>query len=267
MNEPAATTVLRADPQPLFGWVAVSLFGHGALLAAGLFVTLVGRSCLTSKPIVDPDDMMEVSMVVLPRSDARMPDRAARAPVPKGDPRPDAPRPTTPPVKQSDLAIHTDAPKPAPKGVSDVERRQQVMAELERQRLLDELLNAPEGVVDRDATDPNSTSDVAIHALGNASRGDPEFARYIAQVQQMFMKHFKPLPAITQANPGLATTLYIRVDASGRITAYEVRAASGVPAFDAAAERAVQEVGLIPPPPPKYLPLAAEGYSVQLVAP
>lgn len=267
----APPSLLTPRRQSLAGYVALSLFGHGFTVAALLIVGLVARGCAPAAPVVDLDRSIEVSMVVLPKSRTKMPDRAARTPVPKGTPSPEPPAPEpppTPPVKQSDLVIHKEQPEPKPVGISDDERRAQLMAEMERQRLLDDLLNAPVGPVDRDASDPNATGTESINALGTASRGDPEFARYVAQVQQIFMKHFRPLAAITQANPNLVTQVSIKVDpGSGRILGWEIAEPSGVPAFDAAAERAVTAVPSIPLPPPKYLPLVAEGYVVNFRSP
>lgn len=264
-------SLLRPRREPLFGYVGLSVAGHGALLVLGLVVTLTGRGCSPAAPLVDPDRALEVSLVVLPKSESAMPDRAQRAPTPPAaeQPKPEAEPPPEPPPKASDLVIHTEEPEPAPpEGPTDEDRRRELMAELERQRLLAELASAPTGPVDRDASDPDSTTHESINALGPGGRGDPELARYESEIQQLFMKHFHPLAAITQSNPDLVTRIMVRVDpSSGVIRSWEIVEGSGVPAYDAAAERAVAAVKQIPLPPEAYLGLVEKGYVVNFRAP
>lgn len=269
-------TVLRPERQPLVGYLALSVFGHGSIVIAALLVSVIGRGCSPRTPILDLDRSMEVSMVVLPKSDSRMPDRAARAPVPQGKPpapQPEAPT-VAPPPKESDLVVHSkpdpkpkqdgEQAQPAPKaGLDEDRRREELMEQMRRQELLDQLLDAPTGPVDRNATDPNSDSTESIQATGAGNRGDPEYAKYISQVRQIFVQHFNPLPSIRDANPGITAKVSVWVDpSSGTILRWEVSSSSGVPAFDAAAERAVQSVGSIPLPPEKFRALLAEAYVV-----
>ncbi len=256
-------SVLDPPKDSVIPGVGCSIFAHGTLLvSAGLF-SLFMQHCGPSKPVLDLDRTMEVSMAVLPKSKLNVPERASRAPKPQGS-KAEAPKSDAPP-NPSDLVIHKEeAPDNAGE---DSALRDQMMADLERQRLLEDLM-APEGTVDRDASDPNSTSDVAINAEGAAASGDPEFAAYIAKLQQLFKQHFKPLGAITAANPDLMTKIAIQVDpGSGRVLSWSVAVPSGVPAYDAAAERAVAAVGSIPLPPEKYVSLMAEGYTMEFVPP
>ena len=256
-------TVLIPEKQSLLPGLGCSIFIHGGVLFMGAVFTLITTHCGPSRPPLDLDKTMEVSMVVLPKSERSVPDRASRAPVPRGTAAktPDQP----PPANVSDLTFEKeDAEEEA--GVDD-STREQLMAELKRQQLLEDLM-APTGPQDRNATDPNSDSNLAINAAGAGARGDPEFAAYIAKVQRIFMENFKPLGAITADNPDLVCTVFITVDpASGRVLSYEVSKSSGIPAYDAAAERAVAEVQTIPLPPEKYLALAGEGYAVNFRPP
>lgn len=256
-------TVLVPDRQSLLPGLGCSVFIHGGVLITAALFTLVTTHCGSGRPPIDLDKSMEVSMVVLPKSERSVPDRASRAPVPRGTTAKTPDQPT--PANVSDLTFENeDAQEDA--GV-DSAARDQLMAELKRQQLLDDLM-APTGPQDRNATDPNSTSDLAINAAGAGARGDPEFAAYIAKVQRIFMENFKPLGAITADNPDLVCRVFIIVEPdTGRVLSYEVSKSSGIPAYDAAAERAVAEVQTIPLPPEKYLALAAEGYAVNFRPP
>src|SRR5690606_33104174 len=81
---------------------------------------------------------------------------------------------------------------------------------------------------------------------------------------QLFMKHFHPLAAITQSNPDLVTRIMVRVDpSSGVIRSWEIVEGSGVPAYDAAAERARAARQQIPLPPEAHPGLAEPGSGVR----
>lgn len=256
-------TVLEPESQSLLPGLGCSVFVHGGVVGASLLFTLFTTHCGSTRPLIDPDRAMEVAVVSLPRSQTNVPDRAQRAPVPKGSDAPTKSKAEPPPV-QSDLAFKTpEAEETA--GTDDA--REQMLAELERQKLLNDLM-APTGAVDRNATDPNSTHDMDIGTAGAANRGDPEFAAYIAKVQQLFMQAFKPLGAVTADNPNLVCKVYVTVDpGTGRIRSWEVIESSGIDSFDAAAERAVAEVGTIPLPPEKFLELVQDGYAVNFRPP
>ena len=262
----AVRSVLEPAPQPLWGWMVLAVLGHGGVLIAGALITLVAGFLMPSRPIVDPDRAIQVSMVSLPKANKPLPDKATRAPVPKAQPtpkpEPPPPEPEPEPVKVSDLKFEKeDAPK---KDGVDIDRiREKIRRDQERKKLLDNLVGAATGQADRDATDPDSDSDIAINALGAGAASDPEFARYKAKIQQLFMRHFSPIPSIVAANPGIECTVSIDVDpASGRVLSHSVTRPSGVPAYDAAALRAAQAVPTIPLPPDKYRPLVARGYQI-----
>ena len=224
-------STLRPEPQPLIGYFLLALTGHGGAAVLLMLTTVLGSYCRDTKPILDPDQSMEVSVVVLPKANKPLPDKASRRPRPTGQPKPTpAPPPPQPQVQTSDLAVHKEK-APVEEGTPDADRkRQELMKALERQAMLDNLM-APEGDEDRQATDPNSTSDEALNALGAGAIGDPEYARYIAKLQALLMQHFRPL----SSDPDLLTEVHIAVDpATGRISDYRIIKSSGVAAFDVA---------------------------------
>lgn len=241
-------SALEPDRQSLALPILLALVLHGCMAGAILGAATLQRD---RRPIIEPSQVMEVSMVVLPKARTRMPEKASRAPVTSGQ-KDAVTRPTEPPpVKTSDLTIaRPDAPAET-QGAPD---RSADRAALMREMLIKELAeDTPEGQVDRQATDPNSTSDEAIDAGGQGLATDPELARYAEKVKKLFMAEFRPLPTIAAANPDIHVVVQVAFDLeSGRITAWEVSKPSGNASFDAAAERAVQAVGSIPTPPEKY---------------
>jgi hypothetical protein len=217
--------------------------------------------CNAPKPKIS--DAIEVSVVSLPKSKLNVPDRAARVKRSTGE----VPTPEPPPVKQSDLKFETDKRKPDA-GNADAAARQRLMDDLERQRLLEDMI-APEGAQDRDATDPDGAEDAAaLAAVSAGAKGDPEYAKWVGKVQQILMQQFKPLAAVTQEHPDLETLVDITMDpTTGQILSYDVTEPSGVASFDQAAERAVQAVPSLPLPPEKYLPLLEEGVGFRFTPP
>jgi TonB family protein len=251
MSTAIARSTLNPEPQPLALSVLAALILHVTVV---LMILCAGMWEPRRKPLLD-DHAMEVSMMVLPKSDSRMPERAQRAPRVSGD-QAKAKEPT--PIRESDLTVNQpDAPdtKGADTKTNDRE------AALRDMLMSDALDDLPEGPTDRDASDPTSTSDEAINVSG-AGKSDPELARYIAQLQKLFNQHFNPLPAIVQANPDLKCKILVRVDESGAVTGYDIVGPSGNDSFDRAAESAVQAVSNIPPPPEKYRAQAADGYTI-----
>ncbi len=236
-----------------------SLAGHGA--GALLLIGFAAFS-MDTRPIVDPEKAMEVSMVVLPKSKTSVPHPPTKAPIPRGDiPTAEAP---PAPIRESDLVVHEpDAPKSEAKGAPD---RNTSREELLRKLAMEEMLAAaPDGMIDRMATDPNSTTDQGINAIGPGTLGDPEFARYQQQLQQLFMKNFNVLPTTTS---DLVCVMTVEVDATtGKVKGYSVKSSSGNLSYDAAAERAVQAVSTVPLPPERFVPLLARGFDIRFVPP
>jgi TonB family protein len=257
-------TVLKQRHQPMVWPTLLSVFGHGTVLTVGLISSLLMSHCNPRKPIIDPQKSIEVAMVVLPKSKTRMPDRAARAKVPRGTTPKPSPKP--PPIRESDLSIHK--PDVAPKaGKPDRSAdRKAVLENLMRENLLENLL-APDGPRDRDATDPNSDATEAINALGPGVRSDPEYARYISKIQALFMRNFKPLNAIVSQQPDLLCVIHITVDDSGKVTVQKVVESSGNPSFDASATSAAAAVTRVPLPPDRFRVLMTQGYTIKFHPP
>ncbi|MCB9668202.1 MAG: TonB C-terminal domain-containing protein [Alphaproteobacteria bacterium] len=252
---------LHGHRDPLLLPLVVSVVGHVGMIVGFTGFTFLLTFCGDSKPIIDPDDAMEVAMVQLPKSRSRMPDRATRAPEPVGKPEPVAQPTPAPDVKHtSDLAVKTEKAEPKP-GV-DTRRLEDALKLLEQQERLAQM-EAALGDLNQAATDPNSESDEVADVGAIGTPGDPEFARYIAQVRARFMEAFHPLQSIRDANPGIRCVIHITVETgTGRIVRFDVTRPSGVDAFDAAAQRAVEAVSSIPLPPEKYRDRMGRGYDI-----
>jgi hypothetical protein len=260
-----AQGALAREPQPLWLTGVVSVGGHLGVIAFALAMSALGSWC--SGPSQPPiRDALEVSVIALPKSKTNVPDKATRAAVKQGTPDPSPKPPEPAPIRESDLAV----PKPEPKPGTDeaARRRDEALRQMERERLMEDLA-AADGPVDRDATDPNSTSDVGLNVNGRGTtKADPEYVAWVAKVQKLMMASFHPLSAITSKNPGIKTRVILQVDpTSGRIQSRKVQTSSGVPAYDAAATRAVDDVGTIPLPPDAWLPLLADGLAIDFTPP
>jgi len=272
MSGDAVRTVLAPDRQSLALPLGCSVGFHAGLLiaaAAGRLayaallavLTLVAPQCAAPEPPLL--ESIEVFAVAMPKSERNVPTRAARVERAEGTQAPPEPKP--PPVKTSDIAVKTEAPPPKPGNTEEDLRRQEILDRIERNRMLDDLINAPDGAVDRDASDPEGVGVAASNAaVAAGARGDPEYARWYAEIQRLIMGRFKPLGA----DPSLRANGKISVDAqTGRITNTALIEPSGALAFDAAAERAMQGLGAIPLPPEKYLPMLRGGITFEFVPP
>lgn len=254
-------TALHSNRDSLLLPLAASIVGHTGMIGSFTLVTFLLTFCGDGKPIIDPDDTLQVAMVTLPKSKTAMPDLASRAPRPVGQPGP-TPTPTpAPDVKHtSDLAVKTETAKPKP-GV-DSKQLDDALAQLEQQQRQAEM-DALLGQLDRVATDPNSESTDGAATATAGNPGDPEYVRYITRVQTVFTQQFHPLQSIRDANPGLRCVIHVTVEAgTGRIVRFDVTRPSGVEAFDAAARRAVEAVSIVPLPPEKYQHLVGQGYDI-----
>jgi hypothetical protein len=258
--------ILRSDRASLvpatMGSVAVHAVGLSTLVwltfLSGVFGALF-PFCGDHEPIVQ--ESIEVSMVALPKSDRNVPDRLARAARATGS---EAPMNEPPPARSSDVVLRVpDAPTQS--GNTEQALREQMLMELERTKLLDALVDAPEGRVDRNRTDPHGQEDLDLAVLVAGAPGDPAFVRWQEEVRRVLMPHFRPL---THGRTDLACVVSIEMEQeTGRIVSWDVVSASGDASFDAAAERAVQDAATLPLPPEKYLPLVAEGVGFRFVPP
>jgi hypothetical protein len=248
------------ERQPLVGYLGCSFVLHLGLVGLGLatpFGALLASALVPSchEPIVKPT--IEVSVVSLPKR-LNVPDRATRVKANQG-----VKAEEPPPVKESDLKFEDDKPDPKA-GNTEEQRRQEILDEIKRKQLLEQLDDANEGPVDRNPTDPNGTAeDMENAVLGAQAQGDPEFARWNKAVKDAVMQNFHPLGGAT----GLVCVVKVELDvATGQVTAHEVLEPSGVLSFDAAAERALDDTPNLPLPPEKYRPLVAdEGFKLRFV--
>jgi TonB family protein len=258
--------ILRSERASLvpatLGSLAVHAVGLSTLVWLTFLSGLLGALfpfCGHREPLVE--DAIEVSMVALPKSQRNVPDRLARAPRATGV---EAPMDEPPPVQTSDVVLKVpDAPRQA--GNTEQALREQLLSEIERQKLLDELADAPEGAVDRNRTDPDGQTELDIAVLVAGAPGDPAFVKWQEDVRRVLMPHFRPL---TQGRTDLQCVVSIEMEAeTGRIVSWEVASSSGDASYDAAAERAVQDAGTLPLPPEKYLPLLSEGVGFRFTPP
>lgn len=248
----APPSVLYARDEPLGPWMLAALLGHVGAVAGMVVLQLLSFLWwVPNEPLFDPDDVIEVAMVALPKSQA-LPTRATRQAAPKAPESEQVQPPEPPPPRQSDLAVHQDVPDPKAPAVPDNSTRKldELREQLRMEKLLDDLEDADVGAVDRDASSPDGVEGAKPTSVVGASTGDPETARYIAQLSELFMSHFRPLPMLK--GQGLIVTVLVKVDQQGRITEHRVEKSSGNPSWDRAAIAAIEEVGTVPRPPEKY---------------
>lgn len=268
MGDSIARSALNPERQSLAVPLILALLLHlGVVMLIICMGYLPGR-----RPPPFEQNAMEVSMMVLPKSQRAMPDKASRAPTPSRDvPAPkEAPSAGTakpsepPPVRESDLVLNKPDAKPV-EGAKTADpdaakAREDLMKQMLMEQMLEQVEDAPVGTVDRTATDPDSESDEAIMASGAGQRGDPELARYVASLQKLFNQNFKPLPTIVAANPGIKATIRVSIDPdTGDVLSYDFVKSSDNDSYDRAAETAVQAVSKTPVPPEKYKEEARQG--------
>ena len=233
------------------------------LLVVGLLA--LGQLMEPEAPLFDPNDVMTVQAVALPKANTRMPDRPTRAPdPPKGDTA-KAKAPPPPPTA-SDMALRKkDAKKK--KGVADRSAdRSELLNRLKRESLLKDA-TAALGTKDRvqtakDGVDPK---DAVIGPIG-AGRMDPELARYVSQCRDRILPNWKPLPAILAAHPEYKVVVSVSVGQTGQLGSPTVVTSSSDASFDRSAISAVVRTGRLPPPPAKYAASAAKGVMITLSA-
>ncbi len=222
--------------------IGLSLVVHLAL--AGLL--MASKTCNPDPgAFFDPDEVMEVSMVALPRSAGRLPDRATRAPPPAQGPQdPNQMRFEDPEQQveeeQTPVRDNTDS-------------RRDLLASLRRQQLVDNLADAPLGEQNRSATDPDSTLSMEeAFGSGTGTAMDPEAARYLMELRQNLLPLWNPLPRIIEDNPGIFTVVDVFLDDSGSVRKSGVYQSSGSDSFDQACVRAVVKASRLPLPPDRF---------------
>lgn len=261
MSTPVRSVLDPSRKTSLFLPLGCSVIGHGMMVLLALAVTALSSHC-ASRPLVEIDRSMEVS--IIQKSQTKMPDRAQRAPVPKGTPEPRPEPQPTPTPNPSDLVFEKEDAVVDEGFDAD---RQAALDALMREAILQDL-DAAEGKVDRNVTDPNSTSDETINAAAAQAAGDPEVARYKAKISALMRQQFNPLQAIVTANPDIRCVLMVHADMrSGAITEVEIFESSGVGAYDEAAKQAAWAVGRFPLPPERFKALFETGYQLNMDPP
>ena len=235
----AYRSVLRPEPLTLGKAVPASIGLHVAIVAV-----LVGFQSMRPDhgPMIDPDDVMTVTVADMPPAKAAITQKAMKAAAPpKG--APDTPTPQPPPTA-SDMVQQTPDAPPAPKGM-DKSTRDELMRQMKKQALLDSLADAPEGAFDNAAASPDG-----VEGGGGSSTGpfDAELSAYAAALKRALLANFNPI----QTDTSLRTVYVIRIDASGTITDYDLKSGSGNASFDAAALRAIVKTRKVPVPPESH---------------
>jgi len=236
VKRPTRPSALRPEPFRPGRALPLSIALHLAVFAAlWAFAARDGGP----RRLIDPDDVVEVSMVSLPEPQTRQPQKEMRARPPR--PRPAA-RPVPREVAAPDLEPVPETPPPDEPDPERETRRDDLMREMQREALLESLRDAPEGPVDQSATTDDGGEDPGS---GDQSIGDAELARYSEQVREVFYRGFSPL----QDDPGLTAVAWVWVDPTGRILEHEVHRSSDNGSFDAAVTRAIRLVDRVPAPP------------------
>lgn len=233
-------TNLRPQPFQPGKALPLSLGGHGALFAV---LWAFSGSSPEARPLIDPADVIEVSMVALPKPQSRVPQKEMARPAP-------APQARVQPVPQAVAAPGLAPVEPLPPDAEPPDdsedrqaRRDALMRDMKRAALLDDMRSRPEGPADQTAT--STAGDGSTQGTADRAVGDVERARYGEDVRRAFYQGFNPL----QDDPGLSAVMWVWIDASGKVLRHELHRSSDNGSFDAAVERALREVRQVPPPP------------------
>ncbi len=230
-------TSLRAEPfRP---GVALPL-SIGLHLFAVLSIWGASKWAPTSGPMFDPDQVMEVSLMAMPKQTTAMVQKASSVPEPvQGSLEAD-----TPPRTDSDLALHEVDARPDKGDQPDAPKksREEVMRDLKKRQAMNNA-NATAGSESRLETSSEGIEGGTGSGTGCAE--NPELCQYLERVRSHVNKSFKPL----QSDASLQTAMVVTVDSSGKVLANKVGSSSGNASFDNAAARALRVAGSLPSPP------------------
>lgn len=237
-------------PEPFRPGVALpaSLGLHGGVFGAILLSQLMRGA---PEPLINPDEVMEVSLMAMPKQTTNMVQKATRT----ADPLEGSPDATEPlPPSDAELALHTPD---APENQGDKSKaRDELMEQIRRDQARKDALAAL-GDADRARTDPDGVEGAEGSATGLVS--DPKLAAYVEKVRQAILKNFNPIQT-----EKLVVIVNVTIDAEGRILEYAVRKTSGNPSCDALALRTVMKTETLPPPPPEYMRGPTETLPIRL---
>lgn len=242
--------------------------GSALPLSIGLHVALFGFLASASQcegstdSLLSPDDIMEVAMVSLPKSEKLH--RVTRAPDPPSGTTNRVEAPPPPPV-QSDMALKVEevpeergAPEPEPdRSEERKELMEQMQRDAQRKALMESLKNAPVGARDRPPADPNGIDGSTGTSQG--AMGDPIIAAWAETVRSTVRANFSALQ--TEA---LSAVFTLIINRTGEIVRHQMTQSSGNSSFDAAARTAIRNTGRLPAPPADAMPNETAAISITL---
>ncbi len=268
--------------RPIFSWL-LSLLLHGAVLAAGMFLSAPGSMRVDLGVPVYQVDLVNLKSLkgapakaapapAAPKKTVDVTPPAAPKPAPAPEPKPEAkpiaakaeqpkPRPAPAPAKPKP-AEKKPAPKPKPPektkeqllagALADAKRKAQAQAraEAENRKTLekDALADIAKMVAEQDAATTQEPGE-GPGAGGQDDDGVPLGleAIYAARVKEIIKSNWR-FPNIP-VKQSLVASVFLRVDATGLITEAVLAARSGRPDFDESVLKAVQETVQLPAPP------------------
>jgi len=208
--------------------------------------------------LIDMDNVMEVAMVALPRSDEiHRVTIAPPEPTPVTTPE-EVVEPTTDPVEPISEEVVVEPVEVTPPEPQETEADRERERERERAERRAELLsrfNAPEAAQTQTQTSPDGIDNATGSSAGAA--GDPIIAAWAETVKRDVLSNFSTL----QTEP-LTATLQLEINREGRIVGSRVVTPSGSNSFDAAARNAVRRTSQLTPPPANSMPNATASIMV-----
>jgi len=258
----AGGSALRLPPfRPT--WQLVLSLGMHLVMGVSLFI----GEWLTrpDAPLFDPNEVMTVSMVALPKANNRMPQKPMRTPDPPAGAT-EAPTPPPPPTA-SDMRVPDPTPTEGqPETVDRQREREELLAKARREALIRDM-TAQIGPEDITATDPEGVdpADAILGPQGSATI-DPELARWYRAASDAIYPQWTVLPSLLAAHPEYQVTLWVKVAADGRMSSPKVSKGTGNASFDNSALSALARTARIPPPPARFREQAAEGVYITLLA-
>jgi TonB family protein len=237
----------------LTAFCTLALFLHGFVA----LTVLCANSWMTfsHSPLIDPANVMEVSMVVLPKSTTKMVQRNTKKRVSHG--QRNATKKAQIPPNSSDLRFKTPN---ALANQGDPDRSDEMKRLVDMASVLSQI-EAPESDRDSLISDPDSNVEQHINLGRPGSLSNPKLAKYIQHIRDLFHKNFSPLPTLVAANPKIECAVHVRFDMNtGKVTTVSMQRSSGNASYDGAALRAVESVSAVPLPPEGFRAHFTDGY-------
>jgi protein TonB len=209
--------------------------------------------------LIDMDNVMEVAMVSLPRSEeihrvTIAPPEPTPIEVPQEiiEPTPEPPEPISEEVVVEPVEVATP---PEPQETEDDRERERERERAQRRAELLSRFNAPEAAETQTQTSPDGIDNATGTSAGAA--GDPVIAAWAETVKRDVLANFSTL----QTEP-LTATVQLEINRDGRIVSSRVTSSSGSNSFDAAARNAVRRTSQLSPPPANSMPNATASIMV-----